>query len=302
MRVGDVAHHREVVRNEKIRQPEFLLQILHQVDDLRLHGYVQRRDGFIAHHEFRLQRQRAGDADALALAAGKFVRVAVRRLARQGDQVQHVGHPARPFGAVAEAVDGVCLGDDGADRLARIERTERVLEDDLQVSPSPAQRFATELRELGALVHDGSVRRFQQSQKQATERGFAAAGFADQAERFALVTPRSTPSTARTTAPEPIPPRAGKCLYTPRASISSSVIRLLPARSRTAGCSRHGDQRPRDAAPAAWPRTGRADTGSAGRSGSPAASSAAPEWCRRLPSAGAAAPRHREPRRSRASV
>jgi hypothetical protein len=39
------------------------------------------RTGFVAHEEIRLDRERAGDADARALAAGELMRVA-RRVAR----------------------------------------------------------------------------------------------------------------------------------------------------------------------------------------------------------------------------
>ena len=73
----------------------------------------------IAQDELRLQRQRAGDADALALAAGKFVGVTAGGVARQSDEVER--HPPHPFGAgaIAQAVDGVGLSDDRQD-LAEI--------------------------------------------------------------------------------------------------------------------------------------------------------------------------------------
>ena len=66
--------------NEQVRQPEVALQVLHQVDDLRLDADVERADGLVADDEFRVHGQGAGDADALALAAGELVRVAVRRV------------------------------------------------------------------------------------------------------------------------------------------------------------------------------------------------------------------------------
>src|SRR5687768_12964158 len=75
--VADMPDHREVVRDEQVRQVEFSLKIFQQVDDLRLNGHVQRGDRFVADDEFRLEGQRARDADTLALPAGEFVRVAV---------------------------------------------------------------------------------------------------------------------------------------------------------------------------------------------------------------------------------
>src|ERR1043166_5271391 len=46
--VGDVADDVQVVRDEDVRQSEFLLQVLEQVEDLRLDGDVECRDGLVA--------------------------------------------------------------------------------------------------------------------------------------------------------------------------------------------------------------------------------------------------------------
>jgi hypothetical protein len=42
---GDMADHAEVVRHKQIRQAELVLKLLEQVDDLRLHGNVERGNG-----------------------------------------------------------------------------------------------------------------------------------------------------------------------------------------------------------------------------------------------------------------
>ena len=49
--VGDVPHHREVVRDEDVGQPEVALQVGEQVDDLRLDGDVERGDRLVADDE-----------------------------------------------------------------------------------------------------------------------------------------------------------------------------------------------------------------------------------------------------------
>ena len=86
----DVPHDREVVRDEEIGQSELLLQILEQVDDLRLNRDVERRDRLVADDEFRIDRQRARDADALPLAAGELVRVAVGVVGLQSDELEQL--------------------------------------------------------------------------------------------------------------------------------------------------------------------------------------------------------------------
>ncbi len=74
---------REVVADEQQRQAELVLQIGQQVDDLRLHRHVERRDRLVADDQVGARRQRARDADALALPAGELVRIAADRVARQ---------------------------------------------------------------------------------------------------------------------------------------------------------------------------------------------------------------------------
>ena len=72
-------------------RPSSALQVLEQVDDLRLDRDVERRHRLVADDEVWLGGERAGDADALALAAGEFVRPAMRGVARQAHGVeQHV--------------------------------------------------------------------------------------------------------------------------------------------------------------------------------------------------------------------
>jgi hypothetical protein len=61
--IGDVLHHAQIMRDEQIGEAEFGLQVLQQIDDLRLHRNVQRRDRLVAYHEARLQRERPGNAD-----------------------------------------------------------------------------------------------------------------------------------------------------------------------------------------------------------------------------------------------
>ena len=92
--VGDVAHHRQVVGDDDVGQPELVLQVLEQVDDLRLHGDVEGGDRLVGDDELGRQGERAGDADALALAAGELVRVAVVVLRAQADQLEQRLHGA----------------------------------------------------------------------------------------------------------------------------------------------------------------------------------------------------------------
>jgi hypothetical protein len=57
------------MRDEQHREAEALLEILEQVEHLRLNRDVQGRDGLVRNDEVRLDGQRPRDADALALPA-----------------------------------------------------------------------------------------------------------------------------------------------------------------------------------------------------------------------------------------
>ena len=78
--IADLPDQPEVVRDEEVGQAEPLLQIEQQIHDLRLHRHVEGRHRFVADDERRLERERAGEADALALAAAELVRI-LRRVA-----------------------------------------------------------------------------------------------------------------------------------------------------------------------------------------------------------------------------
>ena len=86
-------HHRQVVGDEQVGQPQALLQVLEQVDHLGPDGDVKGRDRFVGDDEVGLKSECAGDADALALAAAEGVRVAVHGVGRQPDQLQQLGDP-----------------------------------------------------------------------------------------------------------------------------------------------------------------------------------------------------------------
>ena len=83
--VADMRDHADVVRHEQQGQPEFALQVVEQVEHLGADRHVERRDRLVGDDDLRRERQRARDAEALALAAGQFVRIAAAMLGVQPD-------------------------------------------------------------------------------------------------------------------------------------------------------------------------------------------------------------------------
>src|SRR5437762_1044753 len=80
----------------------------------------------------RVDRGSGGDADALALPAGEFMRVTVERVGAKPDLAGEFGHPVIEYPALGNAIIGQRFGDDLADFEAWVERRVRVLKDDLQ--------------------------------------------------------------------------------------------------------------------------------------------------------------------------
>ncbi len=92
---GEIAHHRHGMRDKEIRQAKLALQVRQQIDNLRAHADVERRNRFIGHDEFRTQCQRPRDPDALPLPAAEFMREARQDRRIESDRAQQLGTRAR---------------------------------------------------------------------------------------------------------------------------------------------------------------------------------------------------------------
>ncbi len=129
--------------DEQVGEPELLLQVLEQVQHLRLHRHVERRDRLVANDQLGLQRKRARDADTLALAARELVGIPVDVLGVEADDVEQLLGALAALPRRANAMDQQRLGDDLTDGHAGVQRRVGVLEDDLD--------FSAEGLEVGAL-------------------------------------------------------------------------------------------------------------------------------------------------------
>jgi hypothetical protein len=64
-----VLDHPQIVGDEQKSETELLLQIEQHVQDLGLDRYVERRNRLVGDDESGVHRERAGNADTLALSA-----------------------------------------------------------------------------------------------------------------------------------------------------------------------------------------------------------------------------------------
>ena len=183
--VGDEFDHRQAVRDEQIGQPKLFLQVAQFVEHLALDRNVECADRLVADDEFRVHREGARDADTLALASRKLVRIAeaVFRPEPGPDENLHdVFVEFLFFGD--DAVIAHRLANDLADRHARVQASVGVLENNLD-APADARRILLQrLADILAVKEHGSSGRRQKVHERATERRFSAAGLADKPERL----------------------------------------------------------------------------------------------------------------------
>ena len=81
----------EVMRNHDDRGIVALAQIVHQIENLRLNGHVQRSRGFVGDEQARVVDERDGDHHALEHAARQVMRIILEdfRRTRNFDAVEH---------------------------------------------------------------------------------------------------------------------------------------------------------------------------------------------------------------------
>ena len=113
----------------KLRFSRFWI-VEQQVEDLAADRDVERRGRLVGDDDLRVEREGAGDADALALAAGEGVRIALHRRADRGRRARAARRRASSSAAPrAVRVTYERIADDLLHRHPRVERGERVLED-----------------------------------------------------------------------------------------------------------------------------------------------------------------------------
>jgi hypothetical protein len=137
--IANVSNDRQIVGDEEQGEPELVLQIPEQVQDLCLDGNVQCADGFIADQELGTQSDGAGDADSLSLAAGEFMRKAKRVGLMQPYALEKFCHSPSKCAAPFDPMDDQRFGNDVTGIHPRIQATLGILKDDLQGSPYPAK-------------------------------------------------------------------------------------------------------------------------------------------------------------------
>ena len=175
----ELGHHGKIVRDEEIGQAALAPEPAQQLDQLRLRQDVERRGRLVEQKEARLEHERARDRDALALAAGKLMRIAEAELRIEPDRSERRRDPPR---GIVEAVHERRLGERARHGLARMERARRVLEYELH---DAATRADIERRKRRAVDRESAARQRLEPGQRAQQGRFARPRLPDNAERAA---------------------------------------------------------------------------------------------------------------------
>ena len=130
-RVRGLGDDAEVVRDEDDADVELALDLLDQLEDLRLHRHVERGGRLVGDQDRRVVHERHRDHRALAHAARVLVRiVACARLrVRDPDVTEHLDGPLAGVVLAFVRVREHRLCDLVADAVHRVQAGERILED-----------------------------------------------------------------------------------------------------------------------------------------------------------------------------
>jgi hypothetical protein len=185
--LAEVTHHAEVVRYEHEGETTTRAQFLEQNQDLGLHAHVERRDRFVGEDQIGAERKRARNPDALALAAGKLMRVAASSRWWQTNLIEKSLDRRGYILAPCQPMHPNWLTERVGDALSRIERGGRVLEYDLEAAAQGPQLDSPGRDHVNAIeVYAACVNR-DEAKARARHGGLSAAGFTHDAESFAPI-------------------------------------------------------------------------------------------------------------------
>src|ERR1700738_2844228 len=120
--VADLQRDAQIMGHEEHAEMQPRLDISEKSQHLRLHRHVERRDRLVRDEHFWMQRERAGNADPLALAAAELMRKTACGRRVEPDEAEQRLRLLAGFGGQG-AVDDGAFRNDVDDALARIERS-----------------------------------------------------------------------------------------------------------------------------------------------------------------------------------
>ncbi len=192
--LGDLRHDAKVVGDEDDSGADAVLEIPHQVEDLRLDGHVQCRGRFVGDQQLRIACKRHGDHHALPHATRKLMRIFAQPPARlrDADKGEHLDRTRLRRLPVKALMQAQRLAELAADGKHGVKARHRLLEDHADLVAANAAHLALgKFQEVLALEADRACdlcRRFwNEPQNRHGGHGFPTTALADHGKRLAFV-------------------------------------------------------------------------------------------------------------------
>src|SRR5271155_626964 len=173
--------------DEQEGKAEIGLQLHQEIQDLRLHGDVERRDGFVGDDQLRIRGDRPGDSHSLALASREFVGIAPKKAPRQLHAVEEFCDPVVELPARSQAEVHEWFRDLVAQAPIGVERGEGILEYHLHLAARGAQFGSAELANFPPVEPDLARVGLDEPQNRTPACGLAATGLADERQRLSHI-------------------------------------------------------------------------------------------------------------------
>src|SRR5665647_314683 len=178
--VGQVLHHRQVVRDEQAGEADVTLEVGKEVEHRCLHGHIEGARRLVGYQHGGVGEQGPCDADALALTAGQLVRVAPGNLRTEAHLVQPCGDPGSQVASTLPRSQPQRLTDHVAHQHPRVQGSRGVLEDDGDVATGCAHPAAGEMGQVGAAQSHQAGCGLEQADDAATHGRLARTALTDQ--------------------------------------------------------------------------------------------------------------------------
>ena len=192
--LGHLGDDAEVVRDEDDGGAGLGLELAHEIEDLRLHGDVERGGRLVGDQQLGIAGERHGDHDALAHAAGQLVRILLEALRRARGcrpdaasrwRALRAASRSRPWCRVSVSVICRPMVSTG---LSEVIGSWKIIE--MSLPRIVAHLALGELQQVacpgsGSARDDAAGRRGDQAQDRQRRDALAAAGLADDGQRLA---------------------------------------------------------------------------------------------------------------------
>ena len=133
--IGDKADNRQVMGDEEIGNITFLLELLHQIQDLGTDGNVQCGNRLVSNNQLGLHNHCTGNTDSLTLTAGELVGVTGQMLGQQANIIDDFLDLSNAVSFVFEELEVVqTFGNDVVNSCALVQGSCRILEDHLDIT------------------------------------------------------------------------------------------------------------------------------------------------------------------------